>query len=75
VIDPKPFIGDPAFDSVQHMLNCERRLADDPRGLARRMAELCEVDPERVTLWLFARCAQESPHSPALANVARLLAP
>jgi streptomycin 6-kinase len=75
VIDPKPFIGDPAFDPVQHMLNCDQRLAEDPEGLARRMAELCELDSERVRLWLFARCAQESPNSPALAAVARRLAP
>jgi streptomycin 6-kinase len=75
VIDPKPFIGDPAFDPVQHMLNCEQRLASDPRGLASRMAELCELDPERVGLWLFARCAQESRSNPMLGAVARRLAP
>ena len=60
VIDPKPFVGDPAFDAVQHMLNCEKRLATDPAGLSLRMASLLEVDPERVRLWLFARCVQES---------------
>ncbi len=75
VIDPKPFLGDPAYDPVQHMLNCDQRLASDPAGLARRMAELCELDPERVTLWLFARCAQESRHYPPLADIARRLAP
>lgn len=75
VIDPKPFIGDPDFDPVQHMLNCEQRLANEPERLAGRMAELCELDPERVRLWLFARCAQESPNDPALAAVARRLAP
>jgi streptomycin 6-kinase len=75
VIDPKPFIGDPAFDPVQHMLNCDRRLANDPEGLVRRMAELCELDGERVSLWLFARCAQESPNYPALTAPARRLAP
>jgi len=32
VIDPKPFVGDPASDAVQHMLNCEERLARDPAG-------------------------------------------
>jgi len=74
VIDPKPFIGDPAFDPVQHMLNCDRRLAADPVGLANRMAELCQLDPERVRLWLFARCAQESPNYPTLAASARRLA-
>jgi streptomycin 6-kinase len=75
VIDPKPFIGDPAFDAVQHMLNCDERLADDPFGLARRMAELLEVDPARVRLWLFARCAQESLHDLTMREPARRLAP
>jgi streptomycin 6-kinase len=23
VIDPKPYVGDPAYDVLQHMLNCE----------------------------------------------------
>jgi streptomycin 6-kinase len=75
VIDPKPFVGDPAFDPVQHILNCDERLATDPAGISNRMAELCEVDPDRVRLWLFARCAQESPNSPALRTLARRLAP
>jgi streptomycin 6-kinase len=75
VIDPKPFVGDPAFDPVQHMLNCDRRLAADPRGLANRMAELCQLDAERVRGWLFARCAQESPNYPTLSAPARHLAP
>ncbi len=75
VIDPKPFIGDPAFDAVQHMLNCDERLATDPLGLARRMAELLEVDPARVRLWLFARCAQESLHGHTMREPARRLAP
>ena len=75
VIDPKPFVGDPAFDAVQHMLNCDERLATDPEGLARRMAELLGVDPERVRLWLFARCAQESLHDLTMRELARRLAP
>ncbi len=75
VIDPKPFIGDPAFDAVQHMLNCDERLGDDPLALAARMAFLFEVDAERVRLWLFARCAQESAADPAMLAVARRLAP
>jgi streptomycin 6-kinase len=65
VIDPKPFVGDPAFDPVQHMLNCDERLASDPVGLARRMAGLLDLDPERVRLWLLARCVQESLREPA----------
>jgi streptomycin 6-kinase len=75
MIDPKPFVGDPAFDPVQHMLNCEARLAADPAGLARRMANLLDLEPERVRLWLFARCAQESLHSLTMRDLARRLAP
>jgi streptomycin 6-kinase len=75
VIDPKPYVGDPAYDPLQHMLNCEHRLHADPRGLVRRLAGLLELDGERVLLWLFARCVQESPEWPALGDVARLIAP
>lgn len=75
VIDPKPFVGDPAFDSVQHMLNCDERLAIDPVGLSQTMAELLEVDRQRVRLWLFARCVQEALHDPTMREPARRLAP
>jgi streptomycin 6-kinase len=75
VIDPKPYVGDPTYDALQHMLNCEERLANDPRGLAMRMAELLSVDSDRLLLWLFARCVQESPGSEMLADVARRIAP
>jgi streptomycin 6-kinase len=74
-IDPKPYVGDPAYDLLQHLLNCPTRLRSDPRGLCRRMAALTGQDPERVLLWLFARCVQESPDWPELANIARLIAP
>jgi streptomycin 6-kinase len=60
VIDPKPFVGDPAYDATQHLLNCEARLRADPETTIRRFAELLEVDDERVRLWLFARVAAES---------------
>jgi streptomycin 6-kinase len=75
VIDPKPFVGDRAFDAVQHMLNCDARLASDPVQLARRMAGLLEVHPERVRLWLFARCAQEALGDHSMRGIARRLAP
>jgi streptomycin 6-kinase len=75
VIDPKPFIGDPAFDPVQHMLNCDERLARDPVALARRMAGLLDLEPDRVRLWLFARCAQESLNDQTMREPARALAP
>ena len=74
VIDPKPFLGDPAYDPVQHMLNCEDRLASDPVGLAHRMAGLLGLDPERVTQWLFARCVQEAGEWPFAARVAARIA-
>lgn len=74
-IDPKPYIGDPAYDPIQHMLNCESRLHGDPRALVARMADLLELDAERVRLWLFARCVQESAYTDELADVVRALAP
>jgi streptomycin 6-kinase len=60
VIDPKPYIGDPAYDLLQHMINCEGRLPSDAGGLCDRMAGLAGVDPARTRLWLFARAVQES---------------
>jgi streptomycin 6-kinase len=74
-IDPKPYVGDPAYDALQHMLNSSGRLQTDPHRLARRMAALLDLDPERLLLWLFARCVQESAEWPSLAGVARRLAP
>jgi streptomycin 6-kinase len=59
VIDPKPFVGDRAYDPVQHLMNCETRLHRDPIGLIRRVADLAEVDAERLRLWTFARAAAE----------------
>jgi streptomycin 6-kinase len=75
VIDPKPYVGDPAYDVLQHMLNCEDRLAADPAALATRMAGLAGIDPGRVRQWLFARSVQESIGSPLMRQVARRLAP
>jgi streptomycin 6-kinase len=73
-IDPKPHVGDPTYDALQYMINCER-VVTDPLGLARRMAELLGLDPERLRLWLFARSVQGSPAQPRLADVAVRLAP
>ena len=75
VIDPKPFMGDPAFDPAQHMLNCDERMATDPKGLSLRLAALLELEVERVKLWLFARCAQESLHDLTMRVPAVRLAP
>src|SRR6185437_9980980 len=58
-IDPKPFVDDRAYDPVQHLMNCEARLHADPIGLVCRVADLAEVDAERLRLWTFARAAAD----------------
>jgi streptomycin 6-kinase len=55
VVDPKPYVGDPAYDTIQHMLNFPGRLAADAPGFAARMAALLDLNPLRVRQWLFAR--------------------
>jgi streptomycin 6-kinase len=75
MIDPKPFVGDPTYDVLQHLLNCSARLSSDPDGAVSGLADLLELDRQRLRLWLFARCVQESPDWPNLADVARRLAP
>jgi streptomycin 6-kinase len=75
VIDPKPFVGDPAYDATQHLLNCRERLRKDPLGTVRRVADLLEVDSQRVRRWLFARLAAcPSNWSDASMPLARTLA-
>lgn len=56
-IDPKPFVGDPAYDATQHLLNDVPRLLRDPQGVFGHMADLLEVDASRLRLWTFARMA------------------
>jgi streptomycin 6-kinase len=56
-IDPKPFLGDPAYDLTQHLLNCRGRLAADPDSVIARFSDLAGVDRKRVQLWTFARLA------------------
>jgi streptomycin 6-kinase len=75
VIDPKPYVGDPAYDLTQHLINCWERLWVDPAGLARAMAGLLELDSDRVIQWLFARSVQESIEQRWLGRVAAALAP
>ena len=60
VSDPKPFVGDPAYDATQHLLNCRARLIRDPLGTIGRFSDLVEVDDERVRFWTFARIVLES---------------
>lgn len=78
VIDPKPFAGDRVYDVVQHLLNCEARLRADPAGLVKRLADLCEVDADRLQLWTFARAAADPRpdwSNTLWAGVAKALAP
>ena len=77
-IDPKPFVGDPAYDATQHLMNCPERMRDAPHATIGRFADLLGVSSERVRRWMFARAAAEPRDgwatSPWLA-VARALAP
>jgi streptomycin 6-kinase len=78
VIDPKPFVGDPAYDATQHLFNCYTRLRLDPYGTIGRIADLCGVDNERVRLWTFARAAaepREDWRNGALVAIAKAIAP
>jgi streptomycin 6-kinase len=75
VIDPKPFVGDPTYDALQHLLNCDDRLRADPRGLVVRLAGLLRLDPERLLTWLFARCVVDADSWPWALEVARAVRP
>lgn len=58
-IDPKPYVGDPHYDVLQHLLNCGRSLRADPLRLIAEVADLAGLDRTRVEQWMFARCVQE----------------
>jgi streptomycin 6-kinase len=75
VIDPKPFVGDPAYDATQHLLNCRGRLHADPLRLIGRVSRLLDLDERRLRLWTFARVAAEPRDvwSPADLALARAL--
>jgi streptomycin 6-kinase len=75
VIDPKPFLGDPAYDATQHLLNCRGRLRADPAGTIERFAGLLDLPAERVRLWMFARAAAEPRDDWSDLTLARSLAP
>jgi streptomycin 6-kinase len=74
VIDPKPFVGDRAYDATQHLRNDLGRMAAAPMETIRRFSSLLEVDAERVRHWMFARLAAEprkswSRESTAIARI------
>lgn len=75
VIDPKPHLGDPTYDPLQHMLDFPDRLGADPAGFVQRMADHLDLDAQRLRQWLFARCVQESVDQPHLRSVVIDLAP
>lgn len=61
VIDPKPLIGEPAFDLAQWLYNRSRFYgrADDPEALLRRstvrFASELDLDPHRIAGWAFVK--------------------
>lgn len=62
-IDPKPQVGDPAFDPVQLVLQTTDPLdEDDPPTVVRRrvevLADLLDVDAARMAAWGLARCVE-----------------
>lgn len=78
VIDPKPFVGDPAYDGTQHLFNCDARLRANPEETIRRFAGLLGVEHERLRLWTFARAAadpREDWSNSDRMQLARALAP
>ena len=78
IIDPKPFVGDPAYDATQHLLNCTARLLADPRETVRRFADILGLDYDRLQMWTFARAAagpRRDWKNAELLALARCLAP
>jgi streptomycin 6-kinase len=77
VIDPKPFVGDPAYDATQHMFNNVQRVLASPSSTLLQWADQAGVDCGRMRLWMFARAAAEprTRWSADLLRLARLLAP
>jgi streptomycin 6-kinase len=77
-IDPRPFVGDPAYDATQHLLNNGSKLRADPERTIRQFAEAAELDPNRVLLWTFARAAagpRNDWDDRTLVEIARAIAP
>jgi len=72
-IDPKPYVGDPAYDVTQHIFNGVFIEQADAGSLAARMARLLDLDLNRILRWLFARAVEASPYWAGMADLARTL--
>ena len=76
VIDPKPFVGDPAYDATQHLLNCDR-LRVEPAGAGRSASPTCSSSSRSASV---SGCSPAPPPSRSSdwadwLPVARALAP
>jgi streptomycin 6-kinase len=58
-IDPKPFIGDPAYDATQHLFNRGIQTHARPKDLISDLAGLLGIAAHRIQSWMFARAAAE----------------
>ena len=58
-IDLKPYVGDPAYDLTQHIMNCMDRFYNDPHALITRLSNLAMIDPQRLQQWMKARLLTE----------------
>jgi streptomycin 6-kinase len=72
-IDPKPYVGDPAYDVTQHIFNGVFLQGADVGSLAARMARLLDLDRDRILRWLFARSVEASPYWAGMADLAEIL--
>jgi streptomycin 6-kinase len=72
-IDPKPYLGDPAYDVTQHIFNQLFIENADACAVASRMARLLDLDLDRILQWLFARAVEASPYWVGMADLARTL--
>jgi len=74
VIDPKPVVGDPAFEPVQLLVQQAGRIGEPPGpdGVQARLeliAGAVDLDPTRIGLFALARCAEWSMWSYERGNI------
>jgi len=61
-IDPKPLVGEPAFDTGHLVLTLlgDRPTREEAAGWIERLAGLLGLDPERIWTWAFVRAGENS---------------